>query len=115
MEAGDVSIHWINAVSQRRLVVLLPLLLVACTSFGTLRSAEVVPGPLFVVQASTSTPPGDDAAWLWSFDCASQCNHPIVAADLNVGYGFAFAKGPAVAASVGMSGTYPYFDGYPQL
>jgi hypothetical protein len=28
-------------------------------------------------------PTGDDAAWFWSFDCASQCDHPVIGGDLS--------------------------------
>ena len=86
----------------------------ACTSFSTVRSAEVNPGPSLGLQASASMPPGDDAGWFWSFDCESNCNHPVVGGDVGLTYGWPGAKG-AFALGVGTNGTHPYLDAYAQL
>jgi hypothetical protein len=85
----------------------------ACTSFATVRSAEVHPGPSVALQASASTPPGDDAGWFWSLDCASDCNHPIVGGDAGITYGWTGRT--AFALGVGIAGIHPYIDGYVQL
>jgi hypothetical protein len=85
----------------------------ACTSFATVRSAEVYPGPSIGLQVSGSTPPGDDAGWFWSQDCAADCNHPIVGGDVGLSYGWTGRK--AFALGLGVSGTHPYIDGYLQL
>ena len=58
-----------------------------CTSFSTLRSAEVYSGPSMTLQASVSTPPGPETGWFWSFDCPEACDHPVVGADLGFTYG----------------------------
>ena len=86
----------------------------ACTSFSTVRSAEVYPGPSVSVQASASMPPGDDAGWFWSFDCAVRCNHPIVGGDVGLAYGWAGSQG-GFALALGTSGTHPYIDAYAQI
>ena len=86
----------------------------ACTSFSTVRSAEVSPGPSLGLQASASMPPGDDAGWFWSFDCEVECNHPVVGGDAGLTYGWPGAKA-AFALGVGTNGTHPYIDAYAQL
>jgi hypothetical protein len=100
----------------RRLGLVMTLMSTACTSFATVRSAEVRPGPSLAVQASVSTPPGDDAGWFWSYDCSEACNHAVVGGDVGVTYGWPGApEGKAYALGVGTSGRYPYVDGYAQL
>jgi hypothetical protein len=101
----------------RRLHVLLLLAVgtsASCTSFGAVRSAEVLPGPSLTVQGSISTPPGDGPAWFWSFDCAFDCNRVIGGVDA------AFAIGQTgrtpFTVGAGVSGLeYPYLEGYVQL
>jgi hypothetical protein len=91
-------------------------LLSGCTTFSTVRSAEPYLGPSVALQASRSTPPGDLASWLWSFDCAERCNHPIVGGDLGFTYGWRPNSGPrAMTLGAGVSGVSPYVDGYVQL
>lgn len=93
-----------------------PLLAGACTSFATVRSAEVLPGASVAVQGSASTQPGDAAAWFWSFDCADACNHPVIGGDMGVTYGWLPGGGArAFTVGVGTNGTHPYVDGYVQL
>jgi len=87
-----------------------------CTSFATLRSADVRPGTSVALQASLTTPPGDDAGWFWSFDCEQACNHPVAGGDAGVTYGWPQAgRAGGLAFGVGLSGTHPYVDGYVQL
>ena len=86
----------------------------ACTSFSTVRSAEVYAGPSVGVQASASTPPGDDAGWFWSYDCATNCSHPVVGGDLGVTYGWIGAQ-RGFALAIGTAGMHPYIDAYAQL
>ncbi len=107
--------HFDDAMRRLTVATLLQApVLTACTGFGTLRSAQVAPGPSFQIQASVTSPPGDDAAWFWSL-CADHCDHAIAAPDINLGYGFVSATGPTGAVSLGISGTFPYVDGYLQL
>ena len=83
-----------------------------CASFAMPRSAVVDPGLQMNAQASVSLPPGDDAAWFWSFDCAQDCNHAIPAADVNLTWGSAGGGGKGFALGAGLNGTYPYVEGY---
>ncbi len=87
-----------------------------CTSFSTLRSAEVYAGPSVNIQASVSTPTGPVTGWFWSFDCAEMCDHPVAGVDLGFTYGVpAGLAGRPVALGLGANGTHPYVDAYVQL
>src|SRR5215213_8192329 len=85
----------------------------SCTSFATVRSAEVHPGPSVTLQASISTPPGDGPAWFWSFDCASECDHAIGGFDASLAFGQT-GRTP-FAWGAGVSGVHPYVEGYVQI
>lgn len=97
-------------------LLLIPVL-TGCTSFGTIRSAEVQPGLSLSLQASISTPPGEDAAWFWTLDCGSRCDRSIPSTDIGVTVGLAGDEraGLPVAVGAGISGVFPYLDGYVQL
>jgi hypothetical protein len=86
----------------------------ACTSFSAVRPARVTPGSSVTLQLSYATPPGDDAAWFWSFDCEASCNRSILSYDLGYTNGFD-AGGTPFEMGFGISGTYPYATGYAQL
>jgi len=91
------------------------LLVVAagCTSFATVRSAEVHPGPSLTLQASISTPPGDGPAWFWSYDCASACDHVIGGVD--VAFAFGQTERTPFTWGAGVNGlVHPYVEGYVQ-
>ena len=92
----------------RSTLTALVLATVSCTSFATVRSAEVQPGPSLALQASVTTLPGDDAGWFWSYDCEAECNDPIVGGDAGFTYGWAGAK--SFALSAGASGSHPPHD-----
>lgn len=116
---GDAS-RWALMRRIERIAPLLltgaPLLAGACTSFATVRSAEVLPGPSVAIQASASTPPGDVAGWFWSYECAQNCDHPVIGSDAGWTYGWPRSGGVgAFALGVGLSGVIPYVDGYVQL
>jgi hypothetical protein len=86
----------------------------ACTSFATVRSAEVHPGPSLTLQGSISTPPGDEPAWFWSFECASECNRVIGGFDAAVAFGR--TERTPFTVGGGVSGLlYPYVEGYVQI
>lgn len=87
----------------------------ACTSFATLRSASVRPGASLTVQASLASPPGDDAAWFWSLDCASDCDHAITSMDLAFAYGTRSTAAPPMTFGFGLNGTSAYLETYLQL
>jgi hypothetical protein len=93
----------------------MPLLLAgACTSLATVRSADVMPGLSAAVQAATSTKPGDAIGWFFH-DCA-RCDIRIASGDVGITYG-SQRGGDArpFAIGFGISGIYPYADGYLQL
>ncbi len=103
-----------------RTVVALPVAwaLGGCTAFATVRSAEVRPGPSAIAQVSSTGRVGDVTGWFWSFDCAQGCGRAIPSLETGFAYGWrrAAAGGPrGGAVGVGMSGIYPYLDGYAQL
>jgi hypothetical protein len=85
----------------------------ACTTFSTIRSAEVRPGPGLTVQGAMAWSPGDAAGWFWSIECESHCNHAIAAMDFALAFGSTGAM--PVALGFGLNGTSPYVDGYLQL
>ena len=87
----------------------------ACTSFATVRSAEVRPGAALTVQASVASPPGDEAAWFWSADCAQNCNRTIPSADVVLAHGWSRRDARAFTLGAGVNGTHPYAEGYLQL
>ena len=91
------------------------LLASACTTFGSVRSAVVRPGASAEIAASVASPPGDAAAWFWSWDCADRCDHPVIGGDVGVTYGWRPASGLPRAVSAGVNGEYAYVDGYLQL
>lgn len=84
-----------------------------CTSFATVRSAQVQPGGSFTVQGSLTTAPGDETGWFWSLDCAEDCSHPIASVDALYTYGSAGERPYSLGA--GVNGLYPYVEGYKQL
>ena len=86
-----------------------------CTSFSTVRSAEVRPGRTMSVQASIAAPPGDDAAWFWSYDCAQGCDHAIPAVELSYEHGWQRSRGVGYSVGVGLSGVYAFAEAYVQL
>jgi hypothetical protein len=102
-------------VKTHALIALSIVATAGCTSFSTVRSAEVRPGPGATLQASVASPPGDDAAWFWSFDCAARCDRSIPATDVVVDYGRRPPKGPAYTVGVGVAGVHPYAEAYLQL
>lgn len=101
----------------RGVVASFPLLgpLSGCTTFATPRSAEVRPGNQFSVQAALGSPPGDEAAWFWSFDCATDCNHAVGGVDLNFTRGWVKEDGRGFTFGGGLNGTQPYVEGFLQL
>ena len=109
------------SIASRRVSIVVILatlqpLISGCTSFATVRSAEVHPGPSAGIQASASTRPGDVAAWFWSYDCAQNCDRPVVGGDAGLTYGWPRHTGArAFARGVGVSGMHPYIDAYMQL
>jgi hypothetical protein len=84
-----------------------------CTSFATVRSAQVQPGGSLTLQGSLSSPPGDEAAWFWSLSCADDCDHPIASVDAAYAYGWAGDQPFTLGA--GVNGFFPYVEGYAQL
>jgi hypothetical protein len=87
----------------------------ACTSFNSVRSAEVYRGPAIALQGTVTTAPGDDAAWFWGLDCSSDCNRVLASFDGGVTFGSTSGRTP-FSVGAGFSGIlYPYLEGYAQL
>jgi hypothetical protein len=102
-------------VFQRILLVGALLTLTACTSFSSVRSAEVYRGPALALQGTVTTAPGDDAAWFWGLDCSSDCNRVLASVDGGVAFGSTSGATP-FSVGAGVSGIlYPYLEGYAQL
>lgn len=103
-------------MDMRQLIRLfLTLVTAGCTSFSTVRSARVTPGLSGTIQASVASPPGDDAAWFWSFDCADQCNHAILGTDVVLAYGSRWKGGRVLTIGGGVTGFEPYVEAYTEL
>lgn len=84
-----------------------------CTSFGSVRSAEVEHGGSWAFQVSASSPPGDDAGWFWSFDCEANCNHAVASYDFSYMHGTT-GRVPFEVGG-GLNGTHLYLQGFFQL
>jgi hypothetical protein len=100
---------------MRVIALCLLFLATGCTSFATVRSAQVAPGLSTTIQASVASPPGDAAAWFWSFDCADECDHAIPSTDAVLAYGARTAGGRQFAIGGGINGVQPYVEAYMQL
>ena len=97
---------------SRILARVAPLLLAgACTTFGSVRSAEVVRGPSLALQATLSIPPD---GWSATSDCATDCGLLMPGGDASVTLGTAAGSTP-VSVGAGISGVIPYLEGYAQL
>jgi hypothetical protein len=104
----------VRAPGVAMLAALLPA--VGCTSFATVRSAEVHPGTSAALHASASTRPGSVAGWFWADDCEQACDRAVAGGDAGITHGWPRGGGAgAVALGVGVSGVHPYVDGYVQL
>ena len=90
-------------------------LLSSCTAFSNVRSAVVTPGPTTTFQMSVAPSPGDNAAWLWDFDCQENCNYAIVAPDVVVAVGRGTTSRRPFSVGGGLNGVFPYAEGYLQL
>lgn len=88
---------------------------VGCTTFTTVRSAEIAPGASWTLQGSTSTKVGDDAGWFYSADCSSDCSRSVAATDFVWTHGAVSEKGGGATLGFGLSGLFPYAEGYVQL
>jgi hypothetical protein len=87
----------------------------SCTSFTTVRSADVRPGPSLTAQVSMTTSPGPVAGWLWSFDCSENCDDSIKGLDVTFMYGRRKSTAAPHAVGFGLNGTFPFAEGYLQL
>ena len=87
-----------------------------CTTFSHVRPAEVSPGLRLDGGVSLSTPPGDPAAWFWTYDCGVSCDHLIFSPSLSATFGsVGSSMGVAHEIGAGFSGINPYVEGYLQL
>lgn len=95
-------------------VLALGLAAAGCTSFATVRSAEVHPGRSVTVQTSITSPTGDGVGWFYGLDCSSACSHSVAALDAAFTYGWAGEK--PYTLGFGVNGIlFPYVETYTQL
>lgn len=87
----------------------------ACTSFSTVRSAQVSRASSFTMQASAASSPGELAGWFWSFDCVQNCGHPVGGLDLAYASGRDTESARPYSLGGGVNGLYPYVEAYIQL
>jgi hypothetical protein len=96
-------------------VLLATLALLSGCTFSTVRSAEVYPGLSLSVQASTTTPPGEDVYWFSALDCY-ECNKPVTALYTELTLGSASPDGArGNEFSAGFDGLMPFIGAYRQL
>jgi hypothetical protein len=88
-----------------------------CASLGVVRPAEVTPGASVSARVAASTPPGDDASWIWSLFCDGDCNTATLGYEAEFAYGFEARDGRrAFELGAGLSTpVHPYVQGYVQL
>jgi hypothetical protein len=98
--------------AYRTVGALFASMLASCASFSTVRSAVVSPGPALHAQASVSTPPGDEAAWFFTYECPSSCNRALPGVDAGLTFGRVPDRGTPFALTIGSSGFFPYVEGY---
>lgn len=82
-----------------------------CTSFSSVRSAEVNPGVSARVQAAVASPPGEGAAWFYNFDCY-RCSAIPPAVELGFEYGVLPSDGRAYSIGASLNGFYPQLEAY---
>lgn len=104
------------AASMRRAAVAVVATSGACTSFASVRSAEVRSGAGANLVASVSGRVSSDAGWFYSLDCTDDCGRMVAGADVQANYGWrrGVAGRPSTLAA-GTSGLFPYVEGYVQL
>lgn len=87
----------------------------ACTSFSTVRSAQVSRASSFTMQGSVASTPGELAGWFWSLYCVQNCANPIIGVDLAYASGRAIESAQPYSIGGGVNGLFPYVEGYLQL
>lgn len=85
-----------------------------CTSFSSVRSAEVNPGVSARVQGAVASRPGEEAAWFFNLDCY-RCSAIPPAVELGIEYGVLPENGRAYSLGASFNGFYPQLDGYVAL
>lgn len=98
---------------------ILPFLVVVaqgCTTFSTVRSAEVQAGSGSHQQFSASSDVGDEAGWFYSFDCSSQCNRSVAGAEFSWDFGAVTGTNRGRTLGIGVNSIFqPFVEGYWQL
>jgi hypothetical protein len=92
-------------------VICVSAALSGCTSFSSVRSAEVHPGVAGRVQAAVALPPGEGAAWFFNLDCY-RCSAIPPAVEVGVDFGVLPENGSAYSLGASLNGFYPQLDGY---
>ena len=115
-ERHDVILRTRWLARHISLLIVLALPLAACTSFSAVRSAKVRPGLGAEAVVALSGRVNDETGWLYSFECAEDCEHEIPGIDAAVSYGWPRTiAGLPGTVSLGMNGIYPYADAYLQI
>jgi hypothetical protein len=90
--------------------------LTGCTTFGTVRSAEVRPGLQGGAQVAATSAVGPIAGWFWADECdPASCDRSVAGLDVNVAYGRRPRTGRPFTLGAGVNGFYPYAEGYVEL
>ena len=93
------------------------VLAAGCTAFGPVRSAETRSGWSWMGRGTVAAPQGDDAAWFWTWDCASQCDRTMPGYEVEAWYGEAGnEQDRGYEIGGGVAGlAYPFVQGFVQL
>lgn len=95
--------------------VLAAVLLASCTTFASVRPAQVLPGRSVVIQAAASAPPGELPGWIWSFDCADGCNRSVPGLEIGYAHGVSDSTHAwYVEGGIALPVT-PYIEAYRQV
>ncbi|MGH7677578.1 MAG: hypothetical protein ACRENU_03855 [Gemmatimonadaceae bacterium] len=87
----------------------------ACTSFSSVRNANVAQGPSLFAQANVSSPPGKQATWFFTLCETVNCNHPIPGGDVNLSFGSVGNRAPPFAVGLAINGVFPFAGMFPYL
>lgn len=87
----------------------------ACTTFVPVRPGAAQDGTSVHIRMTMATPPGDDAAWFWSFWCAHECDRAVGGVEVDAGHGTGGGQDTGWEFGGGFSGVFPYLRGHVEL
>jgi hypothetical protein len=111
----EITLEFLSRLHRLAVASIGAVLAASCATFSNVRSAQVRTGATATVQASFAGAPGNAAGWFWNGDCVQRCSQPIAGADFVFAYGSRPAEGSPHTLGFGISGLWPYFEGYWQL